>query len=373
MQRYMIQLSNYSFKPLITMKSTFKLTLTLFLLLILEGCITVQVTPDSSLANKVSDDLYDSPVRSSSMNRKPKKEEYVNLDDESTIIEEEEGLAQQSTFLNSRSVYQNNYNQGFNDGFSRGVFTSSPWNNWYSNPFLSFGLTFGNRWTSPLNSYYDPYYGGFSSPYSSFGYAGGFNSFGLGYMSYFYDPFLVNRMVYSSYWGYGGFGFGGMYNPYNYYSALGAGYYSNYNAYNYGYNQGYNNGSGNSQVEPVQRRNVGPREDRASNRYNENNYNNSPRQSSNQYNSQGTNQSRTSNNYNSTVTNQPRNTSNSNESYAAPARRNSNVEYSRPVDNSRSNQQSNFNYTPSTPSYGGSSGGSSSGGSSGGGSSRGPR
>lgn len=352
------------------MKSTFRLTSILLVLFFLGSCVTIQVTPDSSIASSVSDDLYDAPVRTSSLNKKPKKEEYIDLDDESTIIEEEEGLAKQSTFLNSRSVYQNNYNQGFSDGFSRGVFTASPWNNWYSNPYVSFGMTFGNRWASPLNSFYDPYFGGFYSPFSTFGFAGGFNTFRIG-MGSFYDPFLANRMLNAMYFGYGSFGYGsfgipGMYNAYNYYTALGAGYYSNYNS--------YNNGSFNSQVEPIKRRNVGPREDRVSNRYNENNYNNSPRQSSNQYNSQGTNQTRTTNNYNSTITNQPRNSSNSSGSYAAPARRNSNVEYSRPIDNSRSNQQSNFNYSPSTPSYGGgSSGGGSYGGGNSGGGSRGPR
>lgn len=386
MQRYIIQLSNYSFKPLITMKSTFRLFMLFMAVSLFEGCITIQVSPDASSAKAVRDDLYDSSIRTSSVNKKPKKSDYIDLDDESTFVEEEEEQVTQSpTFLNSRSVYQNNYNEGFSDGFRNGAFVSSPWNNWYSNPFLSFGISFGNRWASPLNSFNDPFFGGFSSPFSNFGFFGGFNSFNMGYMNPYNDPFLMNRMVRSSFFGggFGGFGFGGfgglggfggmMYNPYNYYNAFGAGYYSNYNAYNSGYYQTNQNGA---VTERTIRRNVGAREDRNSNRYNENNYNNSPRQSSNQYNSQGTNQSRQNSNYNSTPnSNQPKSTSNQNqsESYSAPVRRNSRSEYTRPVEPQRSAPQTNYNY--SAPSSNSSSGGSTGGGSTGGGggSSRGPR
>jgi hypothetical protein len=355
------------------MKSTFRLFFLLVAVSFLEGCITIQVSPDASSAKAVQDDLYDSSIRTSSINKKPKKNEYIDLDDESTFVKEEEELTSSSTFLNSRSVYQNNYNQGFSDGFRNGAFTSSPWNNWYSNPFLSYGMNFGNRWRSPLYSFYDPFYNGLVSPFSNFGFFGGMNSFNFGYMNSFYDPFMSNRMVYSSFGGFGIGGFGGMMiNPYNYYNAFGAGYYSNYNAYNNGYYQTNQNGA---VTERTMRRNVGAREDRNSNQYNDNNYNNSPRQSSNQYNSQGTNQSRQNSNYNSTPNlNQPKTTTNQSESesYSAPVRRNTRSEYTRPVEPQRSTPQTNYNYSPpSNSSGGGSIGGNSGGG--GGGSSRGPR
>jgi hypothetical protein len=193
------------------MKSAFRLFMLFMAVSLFEGCITIQVSPDASSAKAVRDDLYDSSIRTSSVNKKPKKSDYIDLDDESTFVEEEEEeVVQSPTFLNSRSVYQNNYNQGFSDGFRNGAFVSSPWNNWYSNPFLSFGISFGNRWASPLNSFNDPFFGGFSSPFSNFGFFGGFNSFNMGYMNPYNDPFLMNRMVLSSFFGGGFGGFGGI-------------------------------------------------------------------------------------------------------------------------------------------------------------------
>ena len=113
-----------------------------------------------------------------------------------------------------------------------------------------------------------------------------------------------------------------------------------------------------------ERRNFGPREDRSTNRNSGGNYSNSPRGSSNSYNTQGSNLPRV----NTQTSGQS--TGSSSQPYVAP-RRNSNYEYrAAPVDGGqRTNSYSSPSY--SSPSSGG---GSSSGGSSGGGgSSRGPR
>lgn len=318
-----------------------------------QSCVTIQVSPSGEVAKKqfASDDLYDVPQRAVASTKKVKSD-YLNFDDNTVVIEEEEGIAEQSTYLNSRSVYNynnsvnpNTYNQVFNSGYHAGFNTASAWNNWYVNPMISFGYGFGSRWFSPLNSYnmmMNPFYSSYAMMYDPF-FSG--SSFGYGFNSFrFNDPSYNPWSIYNPYRNFGGV----VYNNFNYYNALGSS----------GYN--YNN----TTVDPPRRVNYGPRDAASSNRgaYGDS-FSNTPRSGNNYYNNQGTNQP-------STYSNRSVGTQSSERS-AAP-RRNSNVEY-RYAEPSQSRQTETFSrpsYNSGGGSYGG--GGSSSGGG-GGGSSRGPR
>ena len=296
----------------------------------------------------VSDDLYDSYQRPAAAVAKQKKASYLNFEDDAQVILEEEGTVIQEdadvNYLNSRAVYQ----QGYNSGFNQGLFTSNPWNNWYSNPYITFGIGYSNRWYSPLQAWRlnDPFYSGFAMG-SNFGYYGGmgysgFNSYGFSSPYGYYDPF----------YGYVGPGMMFGYGPaYNYYHGFGQNYYGGNN---------YQSNVGNTQ-EPAPRYIRGPRDGGATNRYGGENYSNAPRGGNNTYNSQGTNQPRV----NSTP-----NYSNNAPVQAAP-RRNSNYEYqAAPQQNYGQNRTESYS-APSSNYSGGSS--NSGGGSSNGGSSRGPR
>jgi hypothetical protein len=296
----------------------------------------------------VSDDLYDSYQRPAAAVAKQKKASYLNFEDDAQVILEEEGTVIQEeadvNYLNSRAVYQ----QGYNSGFNQGLFTSNPWNNWYSNPYITFGIGYSNRWYSPLQAWRlnDPFYSGFAMG-SNFGYYGGmgysgFNSYGFSSPYGYYDPF----------YGYVGPGMMFGYGPaYNYYHGFGQNYYGGNN---------YQSNVGNTQ-EPAPRYIRGPRDGGATNRYGGENYSNTPRGGNNTYNSQGTNQPRV----NSTP-----NYSNNAPVQAAP-RRNSNYEYqAAPQQNYGQNRTETYS-APSSNYSGGSS--NSGGGSSSGGSSRGPR
>jgi hypothetical protein len=290
----------------------------------------------------VSDDMYDSYQKPASVVAKQKKASYLNFEDDAQLIEEKEGTSIQSdenvNFLNSRVLYQ----QGYQAGFNQGMFTSNPWNNWYANPFITFGMGFSNRWYSPLQAWRlnDPFYSGFAMG-TNFGYYG-FNSFGFSSPYGYYDPF------------YGYVGPGMMFGQgpaYNYYQGFGQNYFGgNF----YQSNVGRSN-------EPAPRYIRGPRETGSSNRYSGENYSNTPRGGNNTYNTQGTNQPRV----NSTSTN-------SNAPVQAAPRRNSNVEFrpSAPQQNYGQNRTETYTAPASNYSGGSSSGG---GGSSSGGSSRGPR
>ncbi len=294
----------------------------------------------------VSDDLYDSYQKSAAAVAKQKKSAYLNFEEDAQIIQEEEGTViqeeQDVNYLNSRVVYQ----QGFNNGFNQGLFASNPWNNWYSNPYISFGLGFSNRWYSPLQSWRlnDPFYPGYGLGYS-FGY-GGYSSFGM-----------MNPYGFSSPYGY--------YDPF--YGYVGPGMMFGYGpAYNYYYGFGQNYYGGNyyqPQVvisnEPAPRYIRGPRDGGATNRYGGENYSNTPRGGNNSYNTQGTNQPRV----NSTQ-------SNSNYPTQAVPRRNSNYEF-QPAPQQNYGQNRTESYSSPSNNYSG--GGFSGGGSSNGGSSRGPR
>lgn len=298
----------------------------------------------------VADDLYDSYQRPVVASAKQKKSAYLNFEDDAQIIQEEEGAIIQEeeevNYLNSRVVYQ----QGFNQGFNQGLFTANPWNNWYSNPYISFGLGFGNRWNSPLQAWRlnDPFYPGFGLG-SNFGFFG-FNSFawgnpmGFGSPFGFYDPF------------YGFVGPGMMFGRgpvFNYYYGFGQNYFG---GNNFRANVVTNN-------EPAPRYIRGPRESSSSNRYGGENYTNAPRGGSNTYNSQSTNQPRV--NSSQTYSNYP--------TQAAP-RRNSNYEFQPSTrQNYGQNRTESYSSPSSNYSGGGYSGGGYSGGSSGGGASRGPR
>ncbi|MEY4273907.1 MAG: hypothetical protein RL638_855 [Bacteroidota bacterium] len=293
----------------------------------------------------VADDLYDSYQKPAVAAAKQKKSGYLNFEDDAQIIQEEEGVVIQEeedvNYLNSRVVYQ----QGFNNGFNQGMFTSNPWNNWYSNPYISFGLGFGNRWNSPLMDWRlnDPFFPGYGLG-SNFGFYGNnafaFNSFGFGSPYGFYDPF------------YGYVGPGMMFGRgpiYNYYYGFGQNYYGG-NVYQP--NVAVNN-------EPAPRYIRGPRDTGSSNRYGGENYSNAPRGGNNSYNTQSSNQPRV--NSTQTYSNYP--------TQAAP-RRNSNYEFqAAPQQNYGQNRTESY----SSPSSNYSGGSYSGGGSSGGGSSRGPR
>jgi hypothetical protein len=268
-------------------------------IMLLNACVVSQTT-------FVSDDLYDSYQKPAAVVAKQKKATYLNFEEDAQVIQEEEGTVIQEeedvNYLNSRAIYQ----QGYHSGFNQGLFTSNPWNNWYSNPYITFGLGFSNRWYSPLQSWrlMDPFYSGFPMG-ANFGYFGGmgfsgFNSFGFSSPYGYYDPF----------YGYVGPGMLLGYGPaYNYYYGFGQNYYGGNN---------YQSNLGNSQ-EPAPRYIRGPRDGGSSNRYGGENYSNSPRGGNNTYNSQGTNQQR--------VNSQ---SGNSNAPIQAAPRRNSNVEY-RPI------------------------------------------
>ncbi len=271
------------------------------------------VTACGSIQNAVviQDDLYDAPAQAIVPVKKKMKTNYLDFNDNSTLIEEEEGLAESSlepNYLNSRSVYANSYQNGFNTGMNQGIFSSNPW---YSNPYISYGTSFGARWNSPLTSWS------------------------------MMDPYMM--------------GMGSMYNPYGFYGIT--------NVYNYygGLNSSYSTTSPYKSDPTLPSSIRGPREERMSNRYGGDNYNNTPRGNSNSYNVDGTNQPRV-NSYNAPAYTAPE---------AAPTRRNSNYEYQSVP------QQRNDSYTPPSSNYGNSSGGGSFGGGSssggGGGASRGPR
>jgi hypothetical protein len=344
----------------------------LFLLLVglflIQACTVIQNNSSdvTSQTKLVTDDLYDNPVQAAAVPKKKKKSDYLDFQDDATLIEEENGLATspEPNYLNSRAVYANQYDQGYANGFSSGLMNANPWNSWYTNPYISFGTGFGSRWASPLASWRlsDPYYFGSMSSmygpmmYSSFAYQSSFMM-----NPYYYDPFYrmsafsnpFNSMYGGMYGSMNGFGMYGSTNIYNYYGGLNSSY-SSYNSNNY------------NVVDPVQVNRRGAREDGMSNRYGGENYNNAPRGNSNSYNSNGTNQQRV----NSSATQV------GGEAVVAPTRRNSNYEYQAAPQNSTVPQYQNRTESYSAPStnYGNSSGGSFGGGSSsGGGSSRGPR
>lgn len=315
---------------------------------ILSSCVNVT---NNSYA---IDDLYDESNRSVQVAKvqaakAAKDKKYLDFQDleesevEAEVIEEQEGLAQESFTRVNPNLYQSAYQQGLNDGLFNSPYMGygyryTPFNYWnpgfstFGGPFrsLSIGIGVGVGF-SPFNPY--SFYSPFNDPFNPF-----FDPFYSSFYSPFYSPF------------YNPYGFNNFYRSYNYYGP-----------------GGFNTGFGGQNIvnDTPERRNFGPREDRSTNRSSGGNYSNSPRGGNNSYNTQGNNLPR--------VNTQP--TGQSSESSTKPAyvapRRNSNYEYkAAPVEGG---QRSNSNSSPSysSPSSGGSSGGSS--GSSGGGSSRGPR
>jgi len=289
---------------------------------ILSSCMNVT---NNSYA---TDDLYDESNRSVQIakvqaNKAAKQKKYLDFQDlpesDVEVIEEEEGLSQQSITRVNPNLYQSAYQQGLSDGL-------------YNSPYLGYGYRY-----TPF-SYWSPSYSYFVNPYTTF-------TFGLGYSYFnpysFYNPYSYYSPFYSP------FGYNSFYNNYNFYGP--GGFYTGYSG------QYLTN-------DTREKKNFGPRDDRSSNRNSGGNYTNSPRGGNNSYNSQGNNLPRVN-------TQQTYDAGSSPQPYVAP-RRNSNYEYrSAPVDGGTQR-----NYSAPTPSYSSpsSSGGSSSGGS-GGGSSRGPR
>ncbi len=326
-------------------------------ILLLNACTVIQNNGSvaSNQVSNVSDDLYDLPVKSNLVVRKKIKSNYLDFEDDASLSNEEKFLVAkpEPNYLNSRSVYSNQYNQGFSNGFDIASAYTNPWNNWYNNPYVNFGTGFGSRWLSPLASWrlMDPFYLGMGSSmfspmmYSGFAYNSSF------FMNpYYYDPFYRMSPYFNSYNSMYSGGFGNSYgfgqtNIYNYYSGL--------NSNTQVVNQFQNDPM------PTYRR--GAREDQSSNRYTNDN-SNMPRGNSNNYNVNGTNQPRVnSSSYNSTNSVAP-----------AQSRRNTNYEY-QAVPNSQYQNRSE-NYSAPSSNFGGNSssgGGGSVGGSSGG--SRGPR
>ena len=349
------------------MKNHLMLFLLLVGLIIIQACTVIQnnssdVTNQSKL---VADDLYDNPVQATAIPKKKKKSEYLDFQDDATLIEEEDGLAEaaEPNYLNSRAVYSNQYDQGFSNGFSSGLMNANPWNSWYTNPFITFGTGFGSRWASPLASWRlaDPYYYGSMSSmygpmmYSSFAYQSSFMM-----NPYYYDPFYrmsafsnpFNSMYGGMYGSMNGFGMYGSSNIYNYYGGLNSSY-ASYNSNNY------------NVVDPVQVSRRGAREDGMSNRFGGENYNNAPRGNSNSYNPNGTNQQRVNSSASEV----------GGEAVVAPSRRNTNYEYRAAPQNNSVPQYQNRTESYNAPStnFGSSSGGNSGGSSGGGSSTRGPR
>ena len=169
------------------MKNYWNAFVVLASLLIFSACSITQTGSQQAL---VADDLYDSFQKPASAYIPKKSSHYLNPEEDATLIQEEDGVLIQEdepNLLNSRSVYANSYAQGYSSGFQSGIFASNPWNNWYSNPYISFGIGgfYGSRIIAPINAWgmYDPFYNlySFYSPYS------------------YYDPF---------------FGFSGLRNPY---------------------------------------------------------------------------------------------------------------------------------------------------------------
>jgi hypothetical protein len=327
----------------------------------IQSCITVQVGSDDVSKNKsyVQDDLYDTEVLFTSKPKKNKQQEYYTSNDsDEIVIEEEEGIAvnsQQQNFLNSRSVYSN-YDQGYSDGFRNGIFSNTPWNNWYSNPYINFGyLPFRTGLTISwgLSNFYNPWNSMY--PYGM--------GYGLGSMYNLYDPFMdpFYRYYMPSYAYYPGYYNSYYANPYNYYSYLNST--SGYLYY----------GNNNVTIEQPARRVVrGPREDHGNNRYNEN-YSGGSRNVGNQYNGNFNNNA---NSQQAPANQQQRNIVQ--EYNRVQQRRNSNIEYSRPNSNDyqnssrdqylQQNRSTNFGNSNSNSGFSGGSGGSFDGGGS-----RGPR
>ena len=289
---------------------------------ILSSCVNVTTN------SYATDDLYDESNRSVQIakvqaTKAAKQKKYLDFQDlpesEVEVIEEEEGLAQQSYTRVNPNLYQSAYQQGLTDGL-------------YNNPYLGYGYRY-----TPF-SYWSPSYSYFVNPYTSF-------SIGLGYAYFnpysFYNPYSYYSPFYSP------FGYNSFYNNYNYYGPGG-----NYTGYSGQYMTN----------DTREKKNFGPRDDRSNNRNTGGNYTNTPRGGNNSYNTQGNNLPRVN-------TQQSYDASSSPQPYVAP-RRNSNYEYrSAPVDGGAQR-----NYSAPTPSYSSpSSGGSSSSGGGGGGSSRGPR
>ncbi len=317
-----------------------------YLLLVGFGILTscVNVTTNSY----VTDDLYDQANRSVQVAKvqaakAAKDKKYLDFQDlyesDVEVIEEEDGLAQQSNIRINPNLYQSAYQQGLTDGLFNSPYVGygyryTPFNyfnpsfSYFGNPFRTFGIGIG---ISALNPY--SFYSPFNDPFNPF-------------FDPFYSPFYrnFNSPFYSP------FGFNSFYNNYNYYGPGG-----NYTGY-----------SGQYQTNDLrEKKNFGPRDDRSNNRNSGGNYTNSPRGGNNSYNTQGNNLPRVN-------TQQNASSGSSAQPYVAP-RRNSNYEYRAAPSDGGGVQRGNSTST-STPSYSSpSSGGGSSSGGSGGGSSRGPR
>ncbi|MFM2401007.1 MAG: hypothetical protein RI950_524 [Bacteroidota bacterium] len=300
-----------------------------YLLLVGFGILTSCVNVTTS--SYVTDDLYDEANRSVQVAKvqaakAAKDKKYLDFQDldesDVEVIEEEDGLAQQSYTRVNPNLYQSAYQQGLSDGL-------------FNSPYLGYGYRY-----TPF-SYWSPSYTYFMNPYSTIG-------LGMGYAYFnpysFYSPF--NSPFYSP------FGNNSFYNNYNYYGPGG-----NYTGY-----------SGQYQTNDIrEKKNFGPRDDRSNNRNSGGNYTNSPRGGNNSYNTQGNNLPRV-------VTQQNASSGSSAQPYVAP-RRNSNYEYrAAPSDGGGVQRGNSTSTSTSTPSYSSpSSGGGSSSGGGGGGSSRGPR
>jgi hypothetical protein len=306
---------------------------------ILSSCVNVT---NNSYA---SDDLYDEANRSVQIAKvqaakAAKEKKYLDFqdleEDDVEVIEEEEGLAQQSTSRINPNLYESAYQRGLSDGL-------------FNSPYLGYGYRY-----TPF-SYWSPSYSFFGSPFRTFGIGIGVSAFNpYSFYSPFNDPFNpffdpFYRPFYSPFYGafYNPYGFNNFYRTYNYYGPGG-----NYTGYSGQYQTG----------DLRERKSFGPREDRSINRNSGGNYTNSPRGGNNSYNTQGNNVPRVN-------TQQTNGSGSGSQQYVAP-RRNSNYEYrSAPVDGGAQR-----NYSAPSPSYSSpSGGGSSSGGGGGGGSSRGPR
>ena len=289
---------------------------------ILSSCVNVT---NNSYA---SDDLYDEANRSVQIEKAravkaAKDKKYLDFQDleesDTEVIEEEEGLAQQSTSSVNRNFYESAYQQGFTNGL-------------YNSPYLGYGYRY-----TPF-SYWSPSYSYFVNPYSTFSLGVGFSYFNP--YSY-YNPYAFYSPFYSP------FGYNPYFSGYNFYGP--GGFYTGYSG------QYITN-------DMREKRNFGPRDERSNNRNTGDNYTNSPRGGNNSYNTQGNNLPRVN-------TQQTYDAGSGAQPYAAP-RRNSNYEYrSAPIDGGAQR-----NYSSPSPSYSSpSSGGGSSSGGGGGGSSRGPR
>jgi len=215
------------------------------LALILSSCNTSKIVT-------YSDDVYANPTEEKRL-EKLAAEEKAKKEALEKQKEEEARLAQkakddanpyyQDPSFNSDDYYDYQYasrirrfdNPIYGAGYYDNYYTNSYWYN--QNPYM-----YG---TSIYNSY------NWLMPSNQFGYYSNGISLGLGYSSYYGNPYYGSGSCWNNGWGYNNPYYGYGYNPYGYnpymagyYNGYNNGYYSGYYGYPYGYSSWNNGGWG---------------------------------------------------------------------------------------------------------------------------------